>query len=259
VRPAQESVTCPSKALVQYDACDEETLPDGSRYMLFQGYEYPDRRVDTKLWRATLVTASGVRVEAGQWNAAREKDAPVSRPNPPLSPARMKTLVTDRAWAEMGAALDRPRKGQLRPGTTSGVAVDDVLESLLPQGMKTVEKQGDPGYGFVVVDDGRGRSFVQVNVQNNMQDLASHWTGDVTTAPDGTEVMVQKENDPDQKGGAGAVGWTVDALSPDGFRVVMSAFNTPGQGQDASRAEPALTIEQMKTVVLDEKWRTAAQ
>jgi hypothetical protein len=257
-RSAEQSVTCPSKALVQHDTCTAETLPDGSRYMLFQGYEYPDRRVDTRLWRAVLITPGGVQVDASEWNAPAEKGAPVSRPAPPLTGPQLKTLVTDDVWRSIGAQLGEPHKETPLPGST-GTPVDKVLTSLLPKGLQVLDKQGEPGYGFVVADDGKGAGFIQVNAQNGMQDLATElFTGDVTTLPDGTKVMVKKENDPDQKGGAGAVGWTVDTLRPDGFRVVMMAFNAPGQGQDASRAEPVLTIEQMKTIVLDEKWRTAA-
>ncbi|MGX6742760.1 hypothetical protein [Streptomyces peucetius] len=246
---AADSVTCPSQALMQHDACNEETLSDGSRYMLFQGYEYPDRREDTKVWRATLVTSKGVKVDASEWNAPAEKGAQVSRPIPPLTATQMKALVTNEAWRTIGAQLGRP----------DGAAVNRVLASLLPGDLKIVDQQGEPGYGFVVADDGRGASFIQVNAQTGMGDLSQDvFAGDVTTLPDGTKVMVKKETDPDQKGGAGAVGWTVDTLRPDGFRVVMMAFNAPGQGQDASRAEPVLTIEQMRTIVLDEKWRTAA-
>ncbi|MGW7288399.1 hypothetical protein ACWGH4_23255 [Streptomyces sp. NPDC054847] len=252
---ADQYVTCPSKALVQHDTCKAETLPDGSRYMLFQGYEYPDRRVDTRLWRAVLITPKGVQVDASEWNAPAEKDAPVSRPAPPLTGPQLKTLVTDGVWQSIGAQLGEPDKETPLPGA-AGTPVDKILTSLLPKGLKVLDKQGDPGYGFVVADDGKGAGFIQVNAQSGMQDLAAVFTGDVTTLPDGTKVMVKKKNDPDQKGGAGAVGWTVDTLRPDGFRVVMMAFNAPGQGQDASRAEPVLTIEQMKTIVLDEKWRT---
>jgi hypothetical protein len=255
---AEQFVTCPSKALVQHDTCKAETLPGGSRFMLFQGYEYPDRRVDTRMWRAVLITPEGVQVDASEWNAPAEKDAPVSRPAPPLTGPQMKALVTDEVWKSIGAQLGEPRKETRLPGRT-GASVDKILMSLLPKGLKVLDKQGDPGYGFVVADDGKGAGFIQVNAQTGMQDLASElFAGDVTTLPDGTKVLVKKENDPDQKGGAGAVGWTVDTLRPDGFRVVMMAFNAPGQGQDASRAEPVLTIEQMKTIVLDKKWRTAA-
>ncbi|MEU0085200.1 hypothetical protein [Streptomyces sp. NPDC006274] len=259
-KSAADSVTCPSQALVRHDDCKEETLSDGSRYMLFQGYEYPNRREDTKVWRATLVTPKGVMVDASEWNAPAEKGAAVSRPAPPLTAAQMKALVTAEAWRTIGAQLDGPRKETAQPGRSTGVPVDKVLVPLLPKGLKVVDQQGDPGYGFVVADDGQGASFVQVNVQTRMKELLKdHFTGDVTTLPDGTKVLVKKENDADEKGGEGAVGWTVDTLHPDGFRVVMMAFNAPGQGQDASRAEPVLTIEQMKTIVLDEKWRAAAE
>jgi hypothetical protein len=259
-KSAADFVTCPSQALVQHDDCKEETLSDGSRYMLFQGYEYPDRRADTKVWRATLITPKGVMVDASEWNAPAEKGAAVSRPAPPLTAAQMKALVTAEAWRTIGAQFGEPRNEAAQPGESTGVPVNKVLVPLLPKGLKVVDQQGDPGYGFVVADDGQGASFIQVNVQNGMKDLLKdHFTGDVTTLPDGTKVLVKKENDPDQKGGEGAVGWTVDTLHPDGFRVVMMAFNAPGQGQDASRAEPVLTIEQMKTIVLDEKWRAAAE
>lgn len=254
-KSAADAVTCPSQAFVQHDACTEETLSDGSRYMLFQGYEYPDRREDTKLWRATLITSEGVMVDASEWNAPAQKGVEVSRPAPPLTAAQMKALVTDQAWRTIGAQLGEPLKESPEPGQSAGAPVNKVLASLLPADLKIVDQQGDPGYGFVVADDGRGASFIQVNAQTGMQDV---FTGDVTTLPDGTKVMVKKENNPDDKGGSGAVGWTVDTLRPDGFRVVMMAFNAPGQGQDASRAEPVLTIEQMRAIVLDEKWRAAA-
>lgn len=253
---AAQFVECPSQALVQHDACSTKTLSDGSRYMLFQGYEYPDRRVDTKVWRATVITAEGVMVDASEWNAPAEKDAEISRPTPPLTAAQMQSLVTDGAWRSIGAQLGKYREEAPEPDSEPGAAVDDVLTSLLPKDLKVVDRQGEPGYGFVVADDGKGASFIQVNAQRGMGDVMQGATGDVTTLPDGTKVMVRKEADPDQKGGEGTIGWTVDTVRPDGFRVVMMAFNAPGQGQDASRAEPVLTIEQMKTIALDAKWRS---
>ncbi|MEU0369056.1 hypothetical protein ABZ070_02120 [Streptomyces sp. NPDC006283] len=259
-RAADEAVSCPSQALVQHDSCTSEKLADGSTYMLFQGYEYPDRREETKSWRATLITPAGVMVEANEWNAPAQKGAQVSRPNPPLTAGQLKTLVTAEAWSAVGAALGEAPKEKPVADPPSGARVDEILASLLPKGLKIVEKQGDAGYGFVVADDGKGGSMLGVNAQSGMQDIAQEvFTGDVTTLQDGTLVMVKKENDPDQKGGAGVVGWTVDTLRPDGFRVVMTALNAPGYGQDAGRSEPVLTIEQMKAVVLDAKWRTAVQ
>ena len=72
-------------------------LPDGSALMMFQGYEYPDRRVDTKHWtREARHAAAGNMISVSEWNAAAEKDAPISRPDPPLSPAQLMNVVTAR-------------------------------------------------------------------------------------------------------------------------------------------------------------------
>ncbi|MEU0396794.1 hypothetical protein ABZ208_29200 [Streptomyces sp. NPDC006208] len=258
---AEEWVTCPSKALVPHDNCTSETLADGSKYMLFQGYVYPDKRVATKNWRATLVTPAGVLFDVTEYNAPGEKGTAVSRPNPPLTPSQMKALVTAGAWKPIAedyakTAAEPAGKPAGQGGGTSADAAHKTLASLLPEGMKVTDKGGDSGYGFVVVDDGKGKSFIQVNVQSGMSDVPGHWTGSVTTEPDGTRVMEEQQTDPDQKGGAGTVGWTVDTVRADGFRVVVMAFNAPGQGQDASRPEPALTMAQLRKLALDKSWLT---
>jgi hypothetical protein len=239
---AKDWVTCPSKALVPHDDCRSETLADGSKYMLFQAYEYPDRRAETKTWRATLITPAGVLLDATEHNAPAEKGAAVTRPNPPLTPSQMKALVTAEAWKPI--AEDYAKAAAARPATkpagedsgTGATTAYETLAGLLPEGVTVSDKGGDPGYGFVVADDGKGKSFIQVNVQSGMEDVPGNWSGSVTTEPDGTRVMEQQQADPDQKGGAGTVGWTVDTVRPDGFRVVVMAFNAPGQGRDASRA-----------------------
>jgi hypothetical protein len=76
-------------------------------------------------------------------------------------------------------------------------------------------------------------------------------SGDETLA-DGTRVSVKQG--PGEKGGAGVVMWTVDTLRKDGLRVVVSAFNAAEQGQSATRAKPALTIEQLRAIALSARW-----
>lgn len=73
---AKQLTDCPDKTFVEYDSCEESTLPDGSRLMLFQGYEYPDRREETKHWYAQLVTADGYDVSVMEWNAPAQKGSP---------------------------------------------------------------------------------------------------------------------------------------------------------------------------------------
>ncbi|NGO09882.1 hypothetical protein G5C60_20315 [Streptomyces sp. HC44] len=258
---ARQVTECPDKALVPYDHCTTSELADGSALKLFQGYEYPDRRVDTKWWTADLVTPQGQHISVSEWNAAAEKDAPVSRVNPPLSTDQLKQVVTAAAWRAAVDAIPENPKAQA-PGTTpstppgaDGAAVGQTLASLLPQGVEVVSKGGqETEYANVVVDDGKGKSLVQINVQHGMSDVEDQLFGaDAETLPDGTKVATHQG--PGEKGGAGVVMWTVDTIGTDGMRVVVSAFNSGTQHDAATRETPALTMKQLRDIATSAKWR----
>lgn len=256
---ARQAVDCPDKGLVPHDSCVSSRLPDGSLLMLFQGYEYPDRRVDTKRWTADLVTPTGQHISVSEWNAAAEKDAPVSRPEPPLSTGQLKKLVTAQAWRGYVDAIPAdPKKPapSATPSTAVEPDVDTVLATLvplLPENVKVVEKGDD--YTYVVLDDGKGRSYAQIDVQHGMADVADELFGDdAETLPDGTKVAFRESGG--DKGVDGAVMWTVDTLRPgaDGFRVVVSALNAPTQHDAPSRETPVLTEKQLREIALSPKW-----
>jgi len=132
--------------------------------------------------------------------------------------------------------------------------VQNTLRALLPKGLTVTDKGGEGEFAFVVVDDGKGESLVQVNVQYGMGKVSGDLfgSGDVTTLPDGRKVKLTQQ--PGEKGGEGVVWWTADTMTRAGFRVVVSAFNTGAQHEAATRAEPALTMERLKTIALDPKW-----
>ncbi|GHG95506.1 hypothetical protein [Streptomyces lanatus] len=256
---ARETTACPDKALVPHDDCDSTRLPDGSLLKLFRGYEYPDRRVDTKLWSADLITPTGQHISVSEWNAAAEKDAPVSRSEPPLSTGQLKDLVTAKVWRgyvdsipedpKKPTASATPGHETAEPPTTE--AVLGTLQALLPKNIKVVEKGRD--YTYVVLDDGKGRSYLQIDVQRGMGDAAGELFGDgAETLPDGTKVGFRASGG--DKGVAGAVMWTVDTLRTDGFRVVVSAFNAATQHDAPSRETPALTEEQLRKIALSPEW-----
>ncbi|WP_329400983.1 hypothetical protein [Streptomyces melanogenes] len=245
-------VTCPSKAITDYDHCAAEVLPDGSRFMLFQGYEYPDRREETKNWRATLVTPKGVLVDASEYNAAAEKGAKISRVDPPLTGAQMKALVSAEVWKTTMAGAKVPRSESVPRSEPSGASMQRELVASLPKALKVVDQGNQGGYAFAVVDDGKGKSLVGINVQPGMGDVPLQ--GAVSTLPNGTRVG--EEQRPGEKGGAGVVWWTVDTIRKNDLRVVISAFNTGNQNAPATRATPALTMAQLKGIALDPKWDT---
>ncbi|WP_329532591.1 hypothetical protein OG568_20235 [Streptomyces sp. NBC_01450] len=256
---ARQTVACPDKALTPHDSCAVTRLADGSALKIVQGYEYPDRRADTKLWTADLVTPKGQHVGVSEWNAAAEKGAAVSRAEPPLSTARLRTLATAGAWLDVVDAIPvdprAPTAASSQPEGIDGGAVTSTLVSLLPKGVKVVAKSGpDSGYAYVVLDDGKGRSLVQINVQPNMSDVEDQLFGTgAETLADGTKVVTHKK--PGEKGGAHVVMWTADTIRTDGFRVVVSAFNSGSQVTAATRTAPALTLKQLRAIALSAKWR----
>lgn len=262
----REVTTCPAQELTPHDACATSRLPDGSLLMIFQGYEYPDRRVDTKWWNAELVTPEGQHVSLSEWNAAAEKDAPISRPDPPLSPDQLKKVVTAKAWrTAVDAIPEDPEKQDPKgpaasvtapadPPAADGPAIQKTLVGLLPNDVRVVSKGGQESeYGFVVVDDGKGASFVQINVQPGMSDVESQLFGsDAEVLPDGTKVAT-KQGPGDDKAD-GLVMWTVDTLRTDGLRVVVSAFNSGSQVTAPTRATPALTMADLRKIATSEQW-----
>ncbi|MGW0753000.1 hypothetical protein [Streptomyces sp. NPDC002587] len=253
---ARELTRCGDKNIQEYDDCTTEQLADGSRLLLYKGYEYPDRRVDTKVWRAALVTPQGFMVDASEWNASAEKDAPLSRPDPPLTTAQLKTLVTSALWHPALNDLRPAEVERAAPPESSGALrytrPEAALERLAADhGIPVASKGGqDSSYGYVVLDDGKGKSLVQLNVSDG--ESTSGFTGaGVTALPDGTRVKVTQR--PAEKG-RGVVEWTVDTLRKNGLRVAVSAYNTANQSGAATREAPALTLEQLKELVLAPGW-----
>ncbi|MFD5657006.1 hypothetical protein [Streptomyces hirsutus] len=263
---AYEATRCPDKVFTPHDSCATSTLADGSKLMLFKGYEYPDRRVDTRWWNAVLVTPQGQQVSVSEWNSAAEKDAPVSRPAPPLSAAQLKEIVTAPQWRAAVDAIPEsagrpsaasspppPAASSAPPPSADGPAVRETLAGLVPDRLEVVSKGSqEEEYAYLVLDDGGGKSFVQINVQRDMRDVAHQLYGSAETLEDGTLVATQQG--PGEKGAAGVVMWTVDTMRADGRRVVISAFNTGAQHEDATRDAPALSMKELRTIALSPRW-----
>ncbi|MET9320885.1 hypothetical protein ABZX75_11975 [Streptomyces sp. NPDC003038] len=259
---ARQMLQCPDENLQQFDGCTVETLTDGSKLLVYQGYEYPDRREPTKLWRATLVTREGFQVDVQEWNAPAEKGAQVSRPQPPLTPAQLKAFAVSPLWHP--ALNDLPAAEPEAPVPPSsgpaGAAAVDTLEGLLrPYGIPVAAKGGEGPRGYVVLDDGKGKSLVELEIQTRAGGgdgaVAAYLTADpaTVTLPDGTKMLAGQR--PGEKGGAGVVWWSVDTLRPNGVRVIVSAFNAKNQQSAAARTAPALTMEQLKAIATHGMWK----
>ncbi|MEU6219509.1 hypothetical protein ABZ845_18620 [Streptomyces sp. NPDC047022] len=253
---ARQTTECPDKVFIAFDTCRTTMLHDGSKLMILKGYEYPNSRSGTKLWTAELVSRTGQHVSVQEWNAGAEKDAPVTREVPPLTAGQLTELATAHEWRGALDAVPVPSFAP-DPAPARGVpggSVSSTLVSLLPKGVRVVSKSSaDAGFGYAVLDDGKGQSLVQVNVQGDQSDVENELFGAGTkTLPDGMKVVTHQR--PGEKGGKGVVWWTVDTIRPDGYRVVISAFNSGAQNTPATRKAPALTMEQLEAVVTNAKW-----
>ncbi|MFE9564078.1 hypothetical protein ACFYM0_23550 [Streptomyces sp. NPDC006487] len=257
---ADDMVKCPSKATLNYDSCSSKKLEDGSRLLLFKGYEYPDRRVDTKCWRATVVTPQGFLIDAQEWNAAAEKDAPITRPTPPLTLAQLQALVTSPLWHPAlndlpAAPAESPQSPPSQPGH-SGMKAVVVLEDLLGKDDIPVVSRDEDGadLGYLVLDEGKGKSLVSLQIQPDSAKHPGMWADLFTSAetlPNGTKLLTRQQAG--EKGGAGVVWWSAEALLPNGTRVIVSAFNAESQMTAATRKEPVLTLARMKELATSPK------
>ncbi|MDN3028165.1 hypothetical protein [Streptomyces sp. S.PB5] len=258
---ARQWTECPDKAITPHDRCTSNRLDDGSVLTILQGYEYPDKREPTKRWVADLVTPRGQHVSVSEWNSAAEKGGSITRPEPPLDAAELKKLVTAPAWLKAIDAIPAEPDPTAAPTETFTPVTDirKTLVDLLPDGAEPVARGGDAsGWGYVVVDDGKGRSMVEINVQPDMGDLLGEGLFEgAEQVGDGT--MLIERRDSGDKDVPGAVRWTVDTVRINGLRISVSAMNAAGPHDAPSRAKPALTMEQLREIALSDKWAPTRQ
>ncbi|MFE6053932.1 hypothetical protein ACFQ6N_24535 [Kitasatospora sp. NPDC056446] len=245
-RPKQTQVPgCPKDfGLARVDSCTDTTLPDGSRLLLEQGYEYSDSRADTKDWHATLTGPDGRSISVNEWNAPQEKGAPDSRPEPPLTLDQLKAIVTDRSWDRIVAAVgyDGVDDDAVDPGLPLADR-EAALTGLLPQGVTVTGRSGTAlAATFKLARDGAAGALV-LRVEN--------WAGDrntkgkrafenANTLPDGSRILFSGDL------GSKETPLTVNVLRPDGTEVMAVEKPT---------GTPLLTADQLKAIVAGPVWK----
>ncbi|MEU9719494.1 hypothetical protein [Streptomyces sp. NPDC047976] len=247
----KEMTTCPDRRNVAFDSCKEEKLPDGSRLLLIQTHDYDDDRKSVKDWRATLATPQGFLVDASEHNAPQSKKVSPTRAEPPLPMDRMKALVLSDKWRPALEDLP-PAPSENSPAKGPEEDAEMFLATLLRgYEIPVADRGGDGGYGYVVLDDGKGRSLVELRVQRRT--AGDDFPADATAQPGGVHAKVTQG--PAGENAPGVVRWTVDTERPNGERITVSAYNAPKQTGPASRTAPALTLEQLKEVALNRHWK----
>ncbi|MFI6941224.1 hypothetical protein ACIBI4_18255 [Streptomyces sp. NPDC050418] len=284
---AKVMTTCPDRQRVPYDFCEVSTEADGSRLMVHRGYKHGSDKGGTKFWQVVYARPDGRVIDAGEFNSRAEAGSPVTRAEPPLSTRQLTAVVRSAKWDPVfeaplderpknpGAATtpaaggsseeDSSKEGSGKdeapdsdaPPTAESQAVRSTLIALLPKGLKVIGQGGEGEYAYVVVDDGKGASLVQINVQPGMDDVRGELFAGAEELPGG--VLYKGRESGGDKGVEGSVMWTADTIRMDGLRVVVSAFNAGRQSDAPSRAKPALSQEQLKSLATDKKWAEVPQ
>ncbi|WP_224277451.1 hypothetical protein [Streptomyces sp. LS1784] len=244
--PKQAQVpTCPSDfKLARVDSCSATTLPDGSKLLLEQGYEYSDGRADTKEWHATLTGPDGRSISLSEWNAPKEKGAPDSRPNPPLTLDQLKAIVTDRSWDRVVAAVRYD--GIDEEAVDPGLSLPDreaVLAGLLPPGVTVTGRSGTALAATFQLAQGQAAGSLMLRVENWAHSgsvQGERAFKDANTLPDGSRILVNGDPDGKEKP------LTVNVLRPDGMEVLVYQMPT---------GKPLLTADQVKAIATSPAWK----
>ncbi|MEU7063783.1 hypothetical protein [Streptomyces sp. NPDC046161] len=261
--------TCPAKADGNFDSCAAEQLPDGSRLTLVQGTWQPEGGGPVKEWRATRITPQGYLVEAEESNGPGGEKPAATRPAPPLAMEQLRALAVSPLWHPALADL-KPYKepgGAGAPDSGPNAALRALEDLVRGYGIPTVWKSGGGNGADVVLDDGKGRSMIQLAYQiiedypggRGRQQLIDHYRaesdagrGTLTMTPDGAEVL--SDQHPREAGGSGVVEWNVDVLRPNGLRLIVRGYNAGDPTEPATRPAPALTMEQLTAIAMDGRW-----
>ncbi|MFI6619522.1 hypothetical protein [Streptomyces sp. NPDC050528] len=261
---AEMSIGCPDTTQTESDSCVTGEPPDKARVTLLKRYAFPDdRRLDTKVWSASLLTPSGQYISVTEWNSTAGSGAPITRAEPPLSGAQLKKLVTAEVWRRtVHPYAEGKRQEWTAPPPPSadagltGTGVLSTLVPLLPQNVHVL--YDDPDYPCVFVNAGRTTdmaaidSTVRVDLRHITPAAADGlYDADAETLPDGTRVATRQE--PGAKGVAASALWTVDTLRTDDLRVAIGAYN-PGHRGTPRLPPPAPAMEQLRKIALSPRW-----
>lgn len=259
-RGSNDPLTCPDPAHAAEGAiCSVTPLAGGGKLYLNLGYEYPDRRVDTKDWNAILTTADGRRIDLQEWNSSAEKGEAITRPNPPLSAAKLKAIVSSAVWDKVFKGLPEsnatatPKAAATAPATVPVKTIITTFQNLLPYAMAGTIPGETDDFPDLTIDDGKGASLVEINYENwGKKGYTDAIFANATVLADGTKVIVRQGAA--EKGTAGTVMWTVDTVRPNGLRVAISELNAPGYHDAPSRPKPVLSISDLRAIATSAKW-----
>lgn len=200
-------------------------------------------------------------------SAAVAGGVPDGKPAPKLvvSAEQVAAMAQDPVWQPAAAYVAQSTPaGDRNPGSLAADAgaMLELLRSRLPQTLTTTEQYRQPGYVALQLDDGKGRSFLGVNVREGQfgsADLkcAPHAISCTPSMrPDATRLNVMEI--PNDKAGTCRVR-LAEAQRADGLIVSVRLVDASAESLPPTRSSPILTPEQLRDLAADPAWATLPQ
>ncbi|MFF7456759.1 hypothetical protein [Kitasatospora sp. NPDC008115] len=260
-----EAARCSDPFTTPQDSCERAERPDGSVVVIEKRRHIyvPDQRE----WLATWAAPDGTVVRITEYNG---QPATPNRAEPPLDAEQLMLMASSPAWARVVAALPAnpkaPKVPEIpeatsAPATPPAAELLATLTRLLPPG--TTAAGADEQHTTLTVTTGERSSKVSVLAEpagaKGQQDRKGAEEGLPTPLevreqlPDGTLVVTNRfgngksATDP-------VLHWTAEVYYRDGRSVKLYEWNGEN-GYDFRPGEPALSVDQLKAVVLAPDWR----
>ncbi|MEU6273735.1 hypothetical protein ABZ871_15205 [Streptomyces populi] len=127
-----------------------------------------------------------------------------------------------------------------------------TLTALLPAGLTHSSPPGGERSGQLWVDDGHGKSLLEIHVsrQTSTTAIRDHVFAGTTPLADGT-LITSRQAPPGTNPGHQAV----NVLRPDGLYVTLMQWQAPSQNAPSTRTTPILTPAQLRAVATSSRWR----
>ncbi|TWV52747.1 hypothetical protein FRZ03_11110 [Streptomyces misionensis] len=127
-----------------------------------------------------------------------------------------------------------------------------TLTGLLPTGLSHSSPPGGERSGQLWVDDGHGKSLLEIHVSRPTSTAAirSHVFAGTTPSADGT--LIRTTQSPP---GPGPGHQTVNVLHPDGLHITLMEWQAPDQNTPSTRTTPILSPAQLRSIAISSRWR----
>ncbi|QLJ05768.1 hypothetical protein HZZ00_35275 [Streptomyces sp. NEAU-sy36] len=162
------------------------------------------------------------------------------------------TLTGPAASSTTGSATASATPEPTFTGTLPPARALATLTALLPTGLSHSGPPGGERSGQLWVDDGHGKSLLEVHVsrQTSTAAVRGHVFAGTTPSADGT--LIKTTQSPP---GPGPGHQTVNVLHPDGLYVTITEWQAPSQNALSTRTTPILTTTRLRAIATSPQWR----